>query len=310
MRAWLQRGMAAARLGGDRSDLWPAGSLAAIAYLGWATLLLVMAPPNPDSWAFLAINFVTSGSFPFNVVALAVAVVAGFATLCLVAALGEAALQRGASGPPDRMGATAPPPLSHEVLTGLSVILVATLPAVAAAGALAVGIIDVAPAAFQSPDLATPVLVRVLLDVWPLLVLLVVATIVAQAFGGVALRLAIGPGRRPVGQAIGDAARRILRRPLPHLAVALAGLLKDALSVLVTYALLRVLWAPINAELGRGRLIAPDTLLLLVGFVAIWLALLLAAGALHVTISAWWAFELGEPGGGKRPLDAAAPPAA
>jgi hypothetical protein len=33
--------------------------------------------------------------------------------------------------------------------------------------------------------------------------------------------------------------------------------------------------------------------LLLLGFVAVWLGLLLAAGALHVAISAWWAMEVG-----------------
>jgi hypothetical protein len=39
--------------------------------------------------------------------------------------------------------------------------------------------------------------------------------------------------------------------------------------------------------------------LLLLGFVAIWLALLLAAGALHVAVSAFWAMELARGGRGE-----------
>ena len=42
---------------------------------------------------------------------------------------------------------------------------------------------------------------------------------------------------------------------------------------------------------GGGRLATPETLLLLLGFVAIWLGLLLAAGAVQVAVSAWWAIE-------------------
>jgi hypothetical protein len=309
MRAWLGRGAAAARLGGDRSDLWPAGSLAALAYLGWGTVLLVVAPPNPDSFAYLAIRLVTSGSYPWNVVALAVVVVSAFAMLCLVAALGEAALQRGAAVHA-AAGVGEHPPLGRAVLAGLSIILVATLPAIAAGALMALGIINVAPAAFQSPDIGTPVLLRVLIDVWPLALLLLLALVAGQVFGAVALRLAIGPGARPVGRAMVAAWRQIRARPWPRLGVAAAGVAKDLLAVVVSYALLRVLWAPIGAELADGRMIAPQTVLLLVGFVAIWLALLLAAGALHVTISAWWALELAQRGSAARPAGAAAPPAA
>ena len=61
--------------------------------------------------------------------------------------------------------------------------------------------------------------------------------------------------------------------------------------VVVTTALLSVLWMPIGDALATGRLATPETLLLLLGFVAIWLGLLLAAGAVHVAVSAWWAIE-------------------
>ncbi len=73
--------------------------------------------------------------------------------------------------------------------------------------------------------------------------------------------------------------------------VVVAGLLLDVLVLVVTTALLSVLWLPIAGALDGGRLATPATLLLLLGFVAIWLGLLLAAGAVHVAVSAWWAIE-------------------
>jgi len=45
-------------------------------------------------------------------------------------------------------------------------------------------------------------------------------------------------------------------------------------------------------ELAAGQLLSPPALLLLVGFVAIWLALLLLFGALHAWTSTWWSLAL------------------
>jgi hypothetical protein len=90
----------------------------------------------------------------------------------------------------------------------------------------------------------------------------------------------------------------LVRRP-SGFAVALSGMLVDAVNVIFSVALLRVLWAPIATRLSDGRLASPDTVLLLLGFVAIWLALLLAAGALHVAVSAFWAMELARGGRGE-----------
>jgi hypothetical protein len=90
--------------------------------------------------------------------------------------------------------------------------------------------------------------------------------------------------------------------------VAGAGLLLDLLVLVVTSALLSLLWTPVGAALQTGRLATPETLLLLVGFVAIWLGLLLAAGAVHVAVSAWWAIEQARHGraiGGDAPADGA-----
>jgi hypothetical protein len=124
------------------------------------------------------------------------------------------------------------------------------------------------------------------------LFLLILAALVGQAFGGVALRRALAPGAPPLREALAEAARDLLHRPAGLLGVAIVGLLADLLMAVLSYALLRVLWAPIAGELATARLTSPDTLALLVGFVAVWLGFLLAAGALHVMISAWWALEL------------------
>jgi uncharacterized membrane protein len=64
-------------------------------------------------------------------------------------------------------------------------------------------------------------------------------------------------------------------------------------AVVLATALLGVLWAPIAAALRGGQLVSPSALLLLVGFVAIWLTIVLAFGALHVWVSLWWSLELG-----------------
>jgi hypothetical protein len=52
--------------------------------------------------------------------------------------------------------------------------------------------------------------------------------------------------------------------------------------------LINVLWAPIGAGLVAGGAIDATGVLLLVGFVAIWLCLVLAGGALHAWGSATW----------------------
>ena len=94
--------------------------------------------------------------------------------------------------------------------------------------------------------------------------------------------------------------------------MAFGGLLLDVLVLVVTIALLSVLWMPIGSALDGGRLATPETLLLLLGFVAIWLGLLLVAGAVHVAISAWWAIEQARHGreiarGGSPPVEGVPP---
>ena len=287
MRAWLRRGAAAAHLAGDRSDLWPAGSLAWLAYLGWLPLLVVLAEPDPNDLAFLGVSIYTSSAFPLNVAGLAVAAVAIFVLLCVVAAAAEVALLRNAA-----VGGVDQTRFGRAAMTAFTVTLLSTLPAVAAAAVVLLGVIAVAPTEFQSPNIGTPVLLRLAGPLLPYLAVMALALLAGQAFGGLAIRYAQAAPESPVTTAFASAAGSLRRRPLTSLGVAGSGMLLDALNLLFTFALLRVLWAPIASALADGRLATPSTLLLLLGFVAIWLALLLVAGAMHVAVSAWWALEL------------------
>ena len=293
MTGWFQRGAAAAQLAGDRSDLWPAGAVAWLAYAGWLPLLLVLAEPDPNSLAFLGVSLYGSSLFPLNVVALSAAVVIVFTGLCAVAAGAEAALQRDAA-----IGEhPATTPFWQAGLTAFTITLAATLPAAVAVTALVAGGILVAPEVFTSPDLDTPLLLRLAGPLLPYLVALALAVLLGQAFGGLSIRRALASPATPLGVTLRSSVHWLVRRP-SSVGVALSGMLVDATTVIFTFALLRVLWAPIATRLADGRLASPDTVLLLLGFVAIWLALLLAAGALHVAISALWAMELAHGGSG------------
>jgi hypothetical protein len=288
VRAWLRRGAAAASLAGERSDLWPAASLAWLAYLGWLPLLLVVAPPRVQDVVDLAVGLASSGSFPLNVAALSVAAVTGFMLLCLLAALGEVAVLRSLPAGPAGTESDAP---EQATLLALAVVLLAALPVLAAAAWLALSAADVAPAVYGEPGTAATVPARLAARLIPQLVALGVVAFAAQVIGGLALRhVVLEPGSGPAS-AIAGAFRRVARRPLRWLGVAAAAWVKDALLLLVMLALLQVLWAPIGASLGPGLLGSPQAIVLLVGFVAIWLSLLLAGGALHAFISAWWLAE-------------------
>ncbi|HYM53249.1 MAG TPA: hypothetical protein VEW45_07220 [Candidatus Dormibacteraeota bacterium] len=287
MPAWLARGAVAARLAGDRADLWPAGALGALVFLGWLPFLLAVAPPNPGDLGLLGAALRGSSAFPANLIALGVAVVSGVMLLCLLAAVAEVALLRTAGA-----SQRGEPPFSRAALVALTVILVAALPAAATVSALLLGAVTIVPGVYQAPDFGAPLAVRLALSLLPFLIALVLAALAGQAFGGVALRRALAPGAPPLRRVLAETGRDLVRHPWGRIGVAAAGLFTDLLMVAISYAVLRILWAPIVVELSAGRLTSPDTLLLLVGFVAIWLGLLLAAGALHVMISAWWALEL------------------
>jgi hypothetical protein len=294
--SFLGNAASAARLAADRGDLWLPGALGALPYLAWLPLVLtVAAAPRTSDIAFLGASLFTSDLFPLNVLLIATLAALGILLACLVAALGEASLLRAAGlATPDRS-------LTRELEATFSVILVAVLPAVAVAAALVSGIAAVAPAEFGAPDLGIPLALRIAARLAPLLAALAILTWVGQAFGATAIRKVVGPGALPVGAAIRASLRGLIGHPLRRFGLALLSLLADLVGLALAVVLLRILWSPIAAELGRGQLLSPSALLLLVGFVAIWLVIVLAFGALHVWVSTWWSLEMGSDRGAARP---------
>ena len=285
---WLRNAGAAARIVADRGDLWLPGALGALTYLAWLPLVLtVAAAPRTSDLAFLGASLFTSDLFPLNVLLIATLAALGVLIACLLAAFAEASLLRGAGfGTPGRS-------MTQELEATFSVMLVAVLPAVALAAALISGIAAVAPSEFGAPDLGVPLALRIAVRLIPLLVALAVLAWIGQAVGAVAIRRAVGPSALPVGSALKAALRDLVEHPLRRLGLALTSFVADLLAVALAVTLLRVLWAPIGADLAGGQLVSPSALLLLVGFVAIWLAVVLAFGALHAWVSTWWSLELG-----------------
>lgn len=300
---WFRHAALAGRVVADRGDLWLPGALGAVTYLAWLPLVItVAAVPRTSDLAFLGAGLLSSGLFPLNVFLIATLVALGVLIACLLAALGEASLLRAAGlGTPGRS-------LTRELEVTFSVMLVAALPAVAVGAALISGVAAVAPGEFGAPDLGVSLALRIALRVAPLLAAFAVLAWLGQAFGAVALRKALGPDSLPVGEAMWTALRDMIRQPMRRLGLALTSFLTDLLAVVLAVVLLRALWSPIGADLRGGQLVSPTALLLLVGFVAIWLSVILAFGALHVWFSAWWSLEIGEPDGGGAPSPLEAQP--
>jgi hypothetical protein len=291
VRDWLRRGAAAASVASERSDLWPAASLAWVAYLGWLPFLLAVAPPQADDVAQMAVRLYSSSAYPANVIALAVAAVGGFILLCLLAATGEVAVWRALRPARD---AASEPDASQAVLAGLSVLLLACVPVALALAWLLLGVMANAPTVYTAPGGEATVAARLAATVVPHLMLLATAVLLAQAVGGRLLRAAIGAAPDRLGGSLRAALSDLAARPARWIGVAAIGWVKDALLFVASWALLRLLWSAIADNLGPGLPGGPQALLLLLGFVAIWLVLLLAGGALHAFVSAWWLLEEGE----------------
>ena len=288
-------------LAADRAELWIPGTLAALAFLGWLPLVIAVVPfPDTAGLTFFGADLVSSGSYPLNVLLLGVAGLLGMLSLCLLVALGEAALQRalrpllGGRGSQPRDDGSAES-LTAETAVVFVVILVALLPAVAAAFGLALWVAASAPAEFMSPDIGGTPVMRVIGDVLPGIVLLALVVVAAQAFGGAVERRAIGPAAEPLGRATRNAIGDLARRPVITAATLGATTLALIAQLGVSTLVLAVLWKPIRVALDAGDLATPSTILLLVGFTAIWLCLLLAGGALNAWASAWWSLGLDRP---------------
>ncbi len=285
MRGWLRNAGVAAVIAGDDSNRWLPGALAAIAFIGWLPFVLAVVPlPSAGDLAFFGADLYTSSAWPANAVALVASVAAFAALAAFLVALGAVLVLH------HERALTAPALLS--AVRAWLVQLVAAVPALAALGALAAAIAAVAPGEYQSPNIGGPVEVRIVLDVLPLLGLFAIAVLAGQLFGGAATRRVVRQEGASVGGALRAALGDLRRRPLPLIGVAVVTLLVQLIDMAASFALLRILWAPIGSQLSGGLLGSPSTVLLLVGFVAIWLCLVLAAGVVFAWASAWWSIEM------------------
>lgn len=290
MHAWLTRAGVAARLAADHGELWVPAALAWVAFLGWLPFVLAVAPvPDEGDLTVFGAALVTSGEWPVNAIRLA----AGLLVLALIAntlvAIGEAGLlwllDRGLRVRSGSAFLAVARRLWVVQLVGAVPAAVALVALIAAATAAAVG-------ELQSPDIGGSALMRVAARVAPFGLGLLLALVAGQAFVAAAARRARRDRETRLQDALVDGLRDLAHRPLPCLGLAAASLALQLSYLLISLLLLRVLWAPIGAALAGGRATTSGAPLLLVGFVAIWLCLVLAGGALHAFVAAWWSLEL------------------
>jgi len=271
MRRWLSVASASARLVSEWPALWLPGALAWVVSVGWIPLLVAVArPPSQAELTFLGARIVTSGAWPWNAVVIVVlaatVVLAAFAVVASAnAVLIGLVEERSASG--------------TDALRLLRVALAAAVPGAIVLVLLLAVAASVAPGAFNAPEAegGGPVLSMVV-SLAPIVIGLAAAVVLGAAFAAVASRTGglrtARPGLARLGAAGGA---QVLWGTAIHVAfLLLAGLL------------LGVLWAPIGAQLAAGGDIDLATGLLLVGFVAIWLCLVLVGGALHAWSAATW----------------------
>jgi hypothetical protein len=282
MHRWLAAASAALAVA-DRPTAWLPGALAWLAAVGWLPFLAaVVTFPNVGDLTAFGAGLATSGAWPLNLVALVAILVLAVAAAFVLGALGTVAVRAGRSGEP--ISGTA-------VLRQLTVAVVYGLPAAIAVAVVLVGAAAVAPAEVNRPGTEVDPILRILGRVAPLIAfagLLVAAGALLTAVAGReadrrhATIDAIGAA--PAGLRAAGAAGAF------HAAVTLTG----GVALLgVAWLLLDVLWAPIEVRLAGG---AADvvTALLLVGFVAIWLCLVLGGGAFHAWSTVTWS-DLAQP---------------
>jgi hypothetical protein len=279
MGRWLSRSRSAAAFVADRPALWLPGALAWTVTVGWLALAVgVGRPPTVAELTFFGADLFTSGAWPWNALGIGAMLLLSIVVAFALASIGEVAV----------LGRAAPRPAARAFVLGL---LTAT-PALVAVLIAAIAAFAVAPAEFNAPENGAGPLIRTLLRIGPFVALAIALAVAGSAIHAAAVRLAI-EGRSVAG-ALRDAPPMLARAGAAAVVQAVALLVLRGLSIAVVAILLRVLWAPIGARLASGG-IDVAVLLLLVGFVAIWLCLVLAGGALHAWGSVAWTRVLGAP---------------
>jgi hypothetical protein len=264
----------------ERPELWLPGGLAWLVTVGWIVFIIGVArPPTIADLTFIGSGFYTSAAWPWNAIGVAGAIAIVALAAVLLGAAAEAVLLRGSRA------------RGLDALRITVVTLACGVPAVAVLVGLLAAVAGIAVDEFNAPgDGGGPVL-RIAIRVAPLIALVLLAAAAGgAAHAAASRRLATGA---PVGSALLAAPRTLLRAGWPA-AIQAIGLQLARIAYLVVAALiLRVLWAPVADGLA-GAGIEPATVLLLLGFVAIWLCVVLGGGALHATGSAAWTRVLGE----------------
>lgn len=296
MHAWLSRAGDAARVAADHGELWVPAALAWVAFLGWLPFVLAVArAPDEGDLTVFGAALATSGDWPVNAIRLGAGLVAFALVANVLVAIGEAGLLWLLEGVPDRSRLA----LLVAARRLWVVQLLGALPAAAAFVALSAAAAAAAIGELQSPDIGGSAWMRIAGRVAPYAVALLLAVVAGQAFvAAAARRLARDPATR-FGAAVFGALRDLGHRSTRRIGLAAASLVLQLAYLLFCVLLLRVLWAPISEALGEGRATTSGAPLLLVGFVAIWLCLVLAGGALHAFVGAWWSLELAAGGTGE-----------
>lgn len=281
MRAWLAASSTSARLVSDAPTLWLSGALAWTVGLGWIPFVLAVArPPTEVELAFMGAGLVTSGTWPWNAVLLSAVVLAVVIGGYSLVAVANANLLATASG---RRPAT-----GHAVRQ-LAIALVAAVPLLAAAAGLTVAAALVVAREFNNPEPGPggPVL-GIVGRIAPVIALVIAAavfsSVVSVAAGWHAIRYDAG-----VRSSLAASLRALARLGPAAVAHALATPVVHLLFLVLGGLLMAVLWAPIGAAMDAGASFDLVAGLLLVGFVGIWICLILAGGALHAWSAMTWA---------------------
>jgi hypothetical protein len=284
VRRWAGAAAASWRLIAERPALWLPGALAWLCTVGWAPFVIaVVEPPTVAELTYLGSGFWTSGLWPLNALLVAAGLVAVAVLALAAASAGNAMLVAAAEG--------RPPAAARDVGRLLALALIGALPVAICVLAIGIATVAVGPAEFNRPEAEPGPVVRLAIRLAPLLVLAVVVAIGSSTLAGLAGRAAMRADDPSSGLAVVPRlARRAGRAGLIHLA-ATTGF--GLLTLVLVGLLLTVLWAPIRAALGAGGALDLASGLLLVGFVAIWLCLVLAGGAVHAWASVTATFLLG-----------------
>jgi hypothetical protein len=274
MRRWLTASAQAGSHVADHSGLWLSGALAWMVTVGWLALIAAVArPPTAAELTFLGADAFTSGLWPWNGIAIVIVALLLIGLAIILASIAEAVLLHG------RRATTA------DVRATFVVGVICVIPLLVATVALGAALFVVAPGTFNDPNPDGGPLLRTIVELAPFAAAMLLAAMLGSAVHAAATRAR--PESGGAWSALAAAPRSLGRGGTAAVVQIIAHTVARIGFLVVATVLLRVLWAPIEARLSEeGFGIAG--VLLLVGFVAIWLCLVLAGGALHAWGSVSW----------------------